>query len=252
MGKRPVFDRPVAHRGLHDRAAGIIENSASAFAAAIDKGYAIECDVQLSSDGVPVIFHDDELERLTGRKGMIRDLTLAEIQALPLLGSGADDHPQTLEAFLDQVRGRTLLQIELKQQQGPATGMLAKRAAEILSRYQGPLTVESFDPALLILCRRFGFKGPLGIISYNYDVPEWDASLSGAQKFFLRHLLHFPWTRFDFISCYDKDLDKPAIRFWHGMGVPLTAWTITSPAAAEAARRAGAQIVFEGFDPGRG
>ena len=63
------FDRPIAHRGLHDRNKGVIENSRSAFAAAIERGYAIECDVQLSSDGVPFIFHDDDFDRLTEAPG---------------------------------------------------------------------------------------------------------------------------------------------------------------------------------------
>ena len=74
MGKG-IFDRPIAHRGLHDRDAGVIENSRSAFARAIEEGYAIECDVQLTRDGVPVIFHDDTLERLTGLSGYVRDIS---------------------------------------------------------------------------------------------------------------------------------------------------------------------------------
>ena len=61
----PLFPNPVAHRGLHDRASGVIENSASAFEAAIIAGFAIECDVQLTSDGVPVIFHDNDMKRRT-------------------------------------------------------------------------------------------------------------------------------------------------------------------------------------------
>jgi glycerophosphoryl diester phosphodiesterase len=69
MAPRPIFDRPIAHRGLHNRALGVIENSRSAFEAAIARNFHIECDVQLSRDGVPVIFHDDDLERLTGLKG---------------------------------------------------------------------------------------------------------------------------------------------------------------------------------------
>jgi glycerophosphoryl diester phosphodiesterase len=73
-----LFSRPIAHRGLHDRSKGVIENTPSAFAAAIEHGYAIECDVQLSSDGVPFIFHDDEFGRLTratGRSDEIWPLT---------------------------------------------------------------------------------------------------------------------------------------------------------------------------------
>ena len=72
----PLFPRPVAHRGLHDRANGVIENSASAFAAAIAGDFAIECDLQLTSDGHAVVFHDEKLERLTGETGLVSDRTL--------------------------------------------------------------------------------------------------------------------------------------------------------------------------------
>eukprot|EP01036_Dinobryon_divergens_P054301 gene54301-72565_t len=82
-----LFDHPVAHRGLHDRARGIIENSLPAFEAAIAAGYGIECDVQLSSDGVPFIFHDDEFDRLTAAKGRSDARPIAEVQALLLTDS---------------------------------------------------------------------------------------------------------------------------------------------------------------------
>ena len=102
MGKG-IFDIPIAHRGLHDRAAGVIENSRSAFQRAIDKGFSIECDLQLTRDGVPVVFHDDRLERLTGLKGYVRDISSDELLTTPLLGSAAGDCPQTFGQLLEQV-----------------------------------------------------------------------------------------------------------------------------------------------------
>ena len=87
--------RPIAHRGLHDRAAGVIENSPSAALAAIDKGFAIECDVQLSADGEAVVFHDFELDRLTGEAGRVRDRSAAELAALAII---PDDVEETYEA----------------------------------------------------------------------------------------------------------------------------------------------------------
>jgi len=247
MSRRPLFDRPIAHRGLHDRAGGIIENSASAFAAAISAGYAIECDLQLSADGVPIVFHDDTLERLTGRPGPVGDLTADELTRLPLLGSSTGDCPQRFTDFLAQIGGRTMLQVELKRQTGPATGMLAKKAAEAVANYTGPLTFESFDPALIIMVKSFGFAGKRGIITYGYDKPDWDKGLSGAQRTFLRHLLHWPMSRFDFISCHTEALDLPAIRFWRSLGTPVTAWTVRSPTIAQEVRDRVQQIVFEGF-----
>ncbi|MDB5615118.1 MAG: glycerophosphodiester phosphodiesterase [Devosia sp.] len=108
-----LFPAPIAHRGLHDRANGVIENSASAFEAAIAGGFAIECDVQITSDGVPVVFHDDDMKRLLDKDGAVADVTSGEITTTPLLDSAAGDCPQKFADFLAQIAGRTLLQIEL-------------------------------------------------------------------------------------------------------------------------------------------
>lgn len=250
MASKPLFPNPIAHRGLHDIATGVIENSASAFEAAIAKGYAIECDVQLSYDGVPYIFHDDELDRLVGRPGRSDAITMAEIGALPLLGSSTGDRPQTFQHFLDQIGGRTLLQIELKRQATrEQTETLARAVAKSLAAYAGPNVIESFDPRLLIAMRRAGYGGKLGIITYSWKIADCDTDIPPSQKFLLRHLVHWPLTRFDFISCHDVALDLPAVRFFRALGIPVTAWTVTSEAQAETALARADQVVFEGFVP---
>jgi glycerophosphoryl diester phosphodiesterase len=246
MASRPRFDKPIAHRGLHDRAAGIIENSASAFAAAAERGFAIECDVQLSRDGVAVIFHDDNLDRLTAETGPVIARTAAELTHLPLRDSTAGD---CLPLFTDLMRiadGRVLLQIELKRQFDPdATHMLAQRVMDGLKGYRGPIALESFDPNLLVALRRAGCVAPLGIIVER----EARRDLTGGQNFILRNLLHWPLTRFDFISCGHDSLDLPAVRFFRGLGMPVTVWTVKSSAAALALVGRADQIVFEGFLP---
>jgi glycerophosphoryl diester phosphodiesterase len=245
-----LFDRPIAHRGLHDRANGVIENSRAAFEAAIAHGYAIECDIQLSSDGVPFIFHDDEFDRLTAVSGASNSLPIAEVTRLMLTGSSTGDTPQRLSEFLAQIAGRTLIQVELKQQpNAELTSVLAAAVAEHLRGYRGAYTLESFDPKLLIALRRERLGVPLGIVTYGFDEPAWDSELKLWQRVVLRHLLHWPWTRFDFISCRDVSLDLPAVRLFRARGVPVTSWTIGSPAAAAQALRAADQIVFEGFLP---
>jgi len=250
MSPKPLFDRPIAHRGLHDRAKGIIENTASAFEAACQRGYTIECDVQLSRDGIPMIFHDDDLDRLTGVPGPVSAKTMAELSSYKLLGSAAGDTPQSFAEFLAQVDGRVLLQIELKQQPDQAaTEVLAQTVLDALQRYRGPVTIESFDPRLLIALRKRAAAYPLGIITYGYDEPEWDADMAAGTKFMLRHLLHWPQTRFDFISCRDNALDLPAVKLFRSFGVPVTTWTIKSSAAALAVMGKADQIVFEGFEP---
>lgn len=250
MAARLRFDRPIAHRGLHNRAAGVIENSRSAFEAAMARGFPIECDVQVSRDGVPVVFHDDDLERLTGLSGPVGGRTAAELVSTPLLGSSAGDCPQRLAEFLAQVNRRTLLQVELKRQPTPEMAdTLARASAALFAAYSGPLVVESFDPHLLILVRKYGYRGPLGIITYRYDQPEWDDMLTRRDRTILRHLLHWPWTRFSFISCYWKSLDLPAVRLFRALGMPVTTWTIRNVEERRVAAAGADQIVFEGFDP---
>ena len=246
----PLFPNPVAHRGLHDRASGIIENSASAFEAAIIAGFAIECDVQLTSDGVPVIFHDDDMKRLLGKEGAVADCTAADITSAKLLDSAAGDCPQKFSDFLTQIAGRALLQIELKHQRDTTgTQLLARAVAEALKAYDGPVTVESFDPHLLTAIRQFGFTGPRGIITYDYKPDGWDSHLTEEQRYTLRHLLHWHETQFDFISCSQDALQLPAIVFWRALGKPVTAWTVRNQGEADAALPGADQIVFEGFAP---
>ncbi|RWX62525.1 glycerophosphodiester phosphodiesterase, partial [Mesorhizobium sp. M4B.F.Ca.ET.089.01.1.1] len=104
--------RPVAHRGFHDMNKTRWENTLSAFAAAAERGYAIECDVHLSSDRVPVIIHDGDLKRLTGEDGFVWQRTAAELSALRV--GGTADHVPTLQQALDLIDGRVPLVVELK------------------------------------------------------------------------------------------------------------------------------------------
>jgi glycerophosphoryl diester phosphodiesterase len=245
---RRLFDRPIAHRGLHDRSRGIIENSRSAFEAAIVHGYAIECDIQLSSDGVPFIFHDDTFERLTDQTGSSGERPIGDLQALVLRDSATGDAPQRLSEFLEQAAGRTTLQIELKRQRtAERTLQLASAVANTIAQFREGITLESFDPRLLAALRAEGVTAPIGIITYDYH--DERSGTSASQRFALRHLLHWPWTRFDFISCHTRNLDLPAVRFFRSSGMEVTAWTIKSEQDASEALVSADQIVFEGYLP---
>ncbi|WP_127143393.1 glycerophosphodiester phosphodiesterase family protein [Pelagibacterium montanilacus] len=245
-----LFARPIAHRGRHDRAMGVIENSASAFAGAMERGFAIECDLQLTADGVPIVFHDDDLERLTARTGPVRGIEAAALGAMPLEGSASGDCPQAFPAFLDQVAGRVPLIVELKAQaDSQGTTALAERAVRMAEDYQGLLGFKSFDPALLLAVRRAGFAGPCGIVTYAYRTPEWDTALTDAQRFVRRHLLHWPLTRFTFISCAHQDITLPMVRLCRRMGLVVMTWTVRDTDTAHSALAHADQIVFEGFDP---
>ncbi|WMT85362.1 glycerophosphodiester phosphodiesterase [Pelagibacterium sp. 26DY04] len=246
----PPFDRPIAHRGLHDKGRGIIENSHSAFAAAIERGFGIECDLQLSADGEAIVFHDNNLERLVGRTGLVRSRLSDELIVTPLTGSSTADCPQTFEQMLAQIAGAVPLVVEVKHQANAIdTDALASRAAECVRGYQGPLVVKSFDPHMLIALRNAGYSGLLGIITYGYDKPEWYGDMPARTRFALRHLLHYPRSRFNFISCERSALGLPAVRLFKALGFRVMSWTIRSRGEAAEARQHADQIVFEGFDP---
>src|SRR6266571_170999 len=140
--------RPIAHRGLHD--AGAVENTPSAFSAAIAAGYAIELDLQITADGEAVVHHDGELGRLTDGAGRLDALTAAELKRVPF--KAAADRIITLSELLDLVAGRATLLIELKSRYD-GDRRLALRAAQVLGTYRGPSAVMSFDPLQMAVVR---------------------------------------------------------------------------------------------------
>ena len=117
-----LIARPVAHRGLHDAQKGVIENTSSAFAAAIAGGYGIECDLQVSADGEAMVHHDDVLGRLTAGDGRLDALTAAELKRIPYKATG--DRMITLTELCELVAGRSTLVIELKSRFGGDLGVV--------------------------------------------------------------------------------------------------------------------------------
>ncbi len=244
--------RPIAHRGLHAAAGGIVENSIGAARAAVARNYAIECDVQLSADGEAIVFHDDSLERLTEARGRLDAKTAGELTRLQLRGSG-----ETLPLFsrlLETVAGRVPLAVELKSRfDGDLS--LARRVAGLVAGYEGPLALESFDPDPIAFLRAEGAAlgvghVPLGIVAQaRYEAEQWP-ELPDARRAELAGWLHFSRTRPDFLSFNVEDLPHAvAVLFREGLKRPVTVWTVRSLAQAQAAARWADQIVFEGFSP---
>src|SRR5262245_40302707 len=145
-----LIARPVAHRGLHDAEKGIIENTPSAFAAAVAARYGIECDLQLSADGEAMVYHDDTLGRLTDADGRLDAMTAAALKRLSFKASA--DRMITLGELCDFVAGRVAMLIEMKHQPG-GDGRLADRTAKVLSGYRGPAAVMSFDADAVAVVR---------------------------------------------------------------------------------------------------
>jgi glycerophosphoryl diester phosphodiesterase len=237
---------PIAHRGLHDRAAGIIENSRAAAEAAIAAGYGIELDIQAAADGEAMVFHDDEMPRLTGRPGRVTDYAAAELARTQLLGSG--ETIPTLAEFLALVAGRAPLLIEVKDQDGmlgPDVGALEARVAELLAGYAGPVALMSFNPHSVAALARAAPGLPRGLTSCSFEDP--DLSLPDYRLAELANLEDFERTGAAFISHDHRDLANPAVTRLRARGVPILCWTVRSPAEEAAARKVAANITFEGY-----
>lgn len=242
--------RPVAHRGFHDRAARRIENSVSAAQAAIARGYAIECDVQISSDGEAMVFHDFELERLTGAHGRVDALGARELQAIALKGS--DDGIPTLQGWLDGIGGATPVICEIKSA-FDGDLRLAARVAQIASGYAGRIALKSFDPNVIAYLRRQAAElgvahVPLGIVAEaGFHGDAW-SFLSDEQRLGMSTLTHWSKTRPDFLSWRVADLPHATASLCRAYGVPVLAWTVRTPDAVARAREFADQMIFEGFE----
>jgi glycerophosphoryl diester phosphodiesterase len=234
---------------MHNIGEGVIENSASAFERAIAGGFGVECDLQLSRDEQPMVVHDETLDRVTGRPGVVREMMGDDIAAVPLAGSKAGDRILRFAELLALIDGRVPLAVELKPQRDNKNRRLAEIAMAATRDYKGPLAFISFDPSLLVAMKAVGYRGPLGVIVERFTSEAALKHLSGRQRFVMRHLLHYPQTRFNFIACDQHALDLPAVRFLHMIGFPVLTWTIASRQEAAAALKQADQIAFEAFDP---
>lgn len=239
--------RPIAHRGLHDAANGVIENTASAFKAAIDGGFAIETDLQISGDSEAMVHHDFALGRLTLGTRQLAAMTAAGLKEVPFKDTA--DRMLTLGELCDLVGGRTPLVIELKSR-FDGDLRLARRTADVLMSYTGPVAVMSFDPAVVASLRKFASGLPRGIVAERYyKDSEWYA-MSARQKRSMAFLLHGFRTRPHFVAYHIKNLPSPAPLIARYMfGLPLLTWTVRSEEDRKRASRWANQMIFEGFRP---
>lgn len=239
--------RPIAHRGLHDATAGIIENTASAFAAAIAGGYGIETDLQISADGEAFVHHDDALGRLTEGSGHLAAMTAREIEAVRF--KATRDRIMTLGDLCDFVAGRATLVIELKSH-FDGDRRLVQRSADVLANYRGPVAVMSFDPAMIEVVRWIAPHLTRGVIAErHYADHEWDR-FPRAEKRAMAMLLHAGRTRPHFIAYGVKDLPAAAPLIARLLfRLPLLTWTVRSEADRRTAARWADQMIFEGLRP---
>ncbi|WP_062202471.1 glycerophosphodiester phosphodiesterase family protein [Aureimonas sp. AU12] len=229
-------ERPIAHRGLHDANRLVCENSLAAFRAAIDGGFAIECDVRLSRDGVPVVFHDESLSRLTTSSGNVRDLDATDLGQLRL--GGTEETIPTLREALALVNARVPLVVELKGISPEFDGGFLEAVAAVIDGYEGRLALMSFDEWLIEQSGAAPIKVPVGLTAEGTRADI----LERHRVVFERHC--------SFVSYNVHHLPNPFVEWVRTeRHRPVISWTVRRPDDVERSERYADQMTFEGFLP---
>lgn len=250
MLDKAVFLRPIAHRGLHVAANGIIENTAPAFQAAIAKGYGIECDLQSAADGTPFVFHDATLDRLMDATGAVAARSPANLATLHY----KDQKTRILSfaEFLALVAGKVPLLVEVKNAGGPPRAGFLENIADQAGAYAGPIALMSFDAAFVATLGKLAPKIPRGLITGIESLPSnWRAMPAGSEKQVAVDALLGAAP--DGIAFHAIDVKMlPEAGAWiakRPVRLPLFSWTIRTPEQREVAARLADAPIFETYEP---
>jgi len=228
----------IAHRGLHSET--IPENSQAAFRAAIDRGYAIELDVQPSLEGTPMVFHDAHLSRMTGLDAYIYHTLESDLLKTAL--HATDEMIPSLKNVLEFVHGQVPLLIEIKAD-APVVS-LTNAVIELLDDYEGDVAVHSFSPKIV---RHLKKKAPhllRGQISSDFKTAQ---TMSKFRKVYLSRMLLNPLTQPDFITYDIRALPTPYVRRFKANGKIALGYTAKNKKAYDEALKWVDNAVFEGF-----
>jgi glycerophosphoryl diester phosphodiesterase len=245
---RSVFIRPIAHRGLHDPARGLIENTAPAFLAAIAKGYGIECDLQAAIDGSPMVFHDALLDRLIDASGPIAFQTPESLARYRY--KGQQTGILSLRELLDLVAGRVPLLVEVKSNARVPAGFL-DNIARLAAAYRGPIALMSFNRDLVAELGPLAPEIPRGIVvgAHELGPSRWTRKTRGRDAALVASLDAAP-AGIAFVAIEVKLLE--AARTWinrRAAPLPLFTWTVRSAADRAAAAAWADAPIFEGYEP---
>jgi glycerophosphoryl diester phosphodiesterase len=242
-----LIARPIAHRGLHDATAGVVENTIGAFRQAIDGNFAIETDLQITSDGEAAVFHDDTLERLAGRQDRLADMSMAALRRVPFPAAG--DSIISLGELCEFVAGRVTLLLELKSLHD-RDERLPRRAAAVLRHYPGPVAVMSFDPYLVLGLRTIAPEITRGITAGGWRRAARRHALARRGKEAWNGAVAAARMRPQFVAYAVQELPAAApLMARYLMGLPLLTWTVRTDTERARAARFADQVIFEGFQP---
>lgn len=228
--------QPIAHRGLHDGNQAVAENSIPAAQAAIAAGWAIECDVQLSANGTPHIFHDDTLDRMTGREGAFRSVGDTTLQKLSLAATGAGI--PTVATFLDIIGGRVPVVMELKGIDQARDEGYFDRLRAIIDAYPGDIALMSFAPWLVDQMLEARSSRPVGLIAEGTQPEAMAVHRQVYERgcdFCSYNIHHLPNAFVDWVR-----IERAA---------PVICWTVRTAEDVRRSRDHCDQMTFEGFTP---
>jgi len=235
-----------AHRGLHNIAAGIPENTMPAFRRAAELGFGIELDVHLTTDGRLVVIHDSKLDRLCGINRRANELSSTDYSSLGILGT--EHHAPMLEDVLPLFEGGAPIILEIKVDGGNAAAV-TEAACKVMDRFHVTYCMESFHPGVLIWLKKNRPDICRGQLSCDYG-REKKSSVSPVVGFMMGNLLTNFLAKPDFIAYKFADRDKWAARHCvDRLKAQEVLWTITSQEELNTATAAGALSIFEGFVP---
>jgi glycerophosphoryl diester phosphodiesterase len=237
-----LFAPAIAHRGLWSPG-GAPENSLAAFEAACEAGYGIELDVQLSSDGEAMVFHDTDLKRMTGAAGRLSDHTADDLGKMSL--AGVDETIPTLADVLTLVGHRAMVLIEIKSPYGEV-GPLEQRVHEVLIDHNGPTAVIGFNPYSHAWFADRHPKVLRGLDSDRYAGGE-ARRLAPELRRSYANLEHVALARPHFLALGLDLLPSGKADRLRAEGMPVVAWTIRSPADWEAVKEHCDNLIFEGW-----
>ena len=232
-----IVKTPIAHRGLHDEE--IPENSLASFENAIRHNYAIELDLRMTSDGQVVVFHDDNLGRVTGSSGYVNKTKLEDLKKLKL-GKSAETIP-TLQETLELVAGRTPLVIEIKNMN--KVGEMERAVWAILSKYAGEYCIQSFNPYSLEWFKIHAPQVKRGQLSCYFK----KADIGLVKRAVLKRLLLNKVSDPNYIAYNVDDLPNKYVRKYKDL--PLLAWCVRTLEQKEKAIKYADNIIFENVDP---
>lgn len=231
----------IAHKGLFDHQTP--ENSLSAFKKAIENNYIIECDVQIISDGTVVVFHDEQLSRMTNKDGYLKNLTKEDLPNYKLRDS--DDCIPTLEQVLELVDGKVGILIDLKETRN-RVGQLEKAVCKLIRNYKGNVAIQSFNPLSLEWFAKHSPNVLRGQISCLFKGDEFKG-LSFIKKYLLKRMRFNRRSKPNFISYDINELPNRFVKNYADL--PIIGWTVTSQEQYRKMFNEVDNIIFEGFEP---